>query len=197
MHEIEPYYSWRDRYTAETDELSPFFGNQYNEFAYDKKIYNYFIHPQWDDIESQGLFVKLLFADYEEQFAIIELFGEWNDGIDNDMMLLRRELIDPLLEEGIIHFILIGENVLNFHADLSDYYEELHEELQEDGGWIVGLNFRNHVVEEMERADIPFFIQLRDPFNQVKWRPYKPELLFQNIQNLFSQWLDDGLLKLS
>lgn len=182
---------------AEADKDSPFFGRTYNEFAYDKTIYNYYIHPQWDEIESESLFVKLLFVDYDEQFAIIELFGEWNDGIQNDIMLLRRELIDPLMNLGIVHFILIGENILNFHAEDIDYYQDLHDEILENDGWIVGLNFREHIISEMDRINIPSYIQLREPFDDVKWRPYDPHLLFKNIEELFGQWLEDGLLKLT
>lgn len=197
MHHIEPFYNWRDRYIADQDKLSPFYGRKYNEFEYDQMIYNYYIHPQWDNIDSQGLFVKLLFADYDDQFAIIELFGEWNDAIDNDIMLLRQELIDPLMEEGINQFILIGENVLNFHGSDDSYYEDLQEKLQDENGWIIGINFNNHVVDEMRQYGITNFIQLEPPFDSVKWRPYKPEDIYQNIDNLFSNWLEDGLLKLS
>lgn len=197
MHEIEPFFNWRSKYKAEIDSQSPFYGRTYNEFAYDKMSYNYYIHPQWDEIESEGLFVKLLFADYDESFAIIELLGEWNDAIDNDIMLLRRELIDPLIEEGIHQFILIGENVLNFHGSESDYYQELYDELLENDGWIVGLNFREHVIDEMDEIGIPHYIHVRPPFNEVKWRPYEPDLLHKNIESLFNKWLDDGLLKLS
>ncbi len=196
MHEIEPFYNWRDQYTAEEDNQSPFYQRVYNEFAYDKQIYNFYIHPQWDDIESQGLFVKLLFADYEEQFCVIELFGEWNDGIDNDIMLLRRELIDPLLDQGITKLILIGENVLNFHGSDDSYYQDLSLEIEEQGGWIIGINFRDHVIDEMTKFDIPFYVQLREPFTEVKWRPYHPKDLFSNLELLFGKWLDDGILKL-
>ena len=33
--------------------------------------------------------MKILFADYEQNFAIIELIGEWNDAIENDIMTLE------------------------------------------------------------------------------------------------------------
>ena len=35
MHEIEPYYKWRDDYIAAEDEYSPFYATQYNEFEFD------------------------------------------------------------------------------------------------------------------------------------------------------------------
>jgi len=32
MHEIEPYYKWRDDYIASEDEYSPFYATEYSEF---------------------------------------------------------------------------------------------------------------------------------------------------------------------
>jgi hypothetical protein len=40
MHEIEPYYRWRDDYIAAEDEHSPFYSTEYNEFEFDKQLYN-------------------------------------------------------------------------------------------------------------------------------------------------------------
>ena len=83
---------------------------------------------------STTLFVKILFADYEERFAILEFIGEWNDTLFNDVMTLKRNVIEPLLSEGIERFILIGENVLNFHASDDCYYEEWFDEQTAMGG---------------------------------------------------------------
>ena len=79
MHDIEPFYKWRNYYIASEDEKSPFFGRIYDEFTFKNKIYNYFIHPQWDTIGSPTFYAKSLFVDYEESYAIIELIGEGND----------------------------------------------------------------------------------------------------------------------
>ena len=79
MHTIEPYYAWRNHYVASEDPKSPFFERIYNEMSYHMKIYDHYIHPQWDSIGSQTLFIKILWVDYEEESAIIELLGEWND----------------------------------------------------------------------------------------------------------------------
>jgi hypothetical protein len=43
------------------------------------------------------------------------MMGEWNDCINNDIMFLKRDVIEPMLENGSVKFILVGENVLNFH----------------------------------------------------------------------------------
>ena len=50
-----------------------------SEFEYSNTVYNYYIHPQWDDIGSGTLYMKELYADYENGFAILEFIGEWND----------------------------------------------------------------------------------------------------------------------
>jgi hypothetical protein len=39
MHEIEPYYRWRDDYIASEDALSPFFETKYNEFELNEGLY--------------------------------------------------------------------------------------------------------------------------------------------------------------
>ena len=130
MHEIEPYYKWRDDYIASEDEYSPFYATEYNEFEFDKQIYNYLLHPQWDSFGSNTLYLKVLFVDYDRNYAIIEFIGEWNDAINNDIMLMKRELIDLMVDNGINKFVLIGENVLNFHSSDDCYYEEWFQEVE-------------------------------------------------------------------
>jgi hypothetical protein len=104
MHDIEPHFRWRELYTAEADPRSPFFGRTYSEFEFTHRLYNYYLHPQWDSFGSATLYAKILFADYEEGYVLIELIGEWNDTLHNDIMLLKRNLIDPLMVEGIYKF---------------------------------------------------------------------------------------------
>ena len=65
MHEIEPYFNWRHLYTAEEDPQSPFYKRTYSEFEFSQTVYNYYIHPQWDDFGSRTLYLKILFTDYE------------------------------------------------------------------------------------------------------------------------------------
>ena len=145
MHDIEPYFQWRDAYIASEDERSPLYGRDYDEFYFTNTIYNYYIHPQWDEFGSTTLYLKILYADYEDHYAVIELLGEWNDCIYNDIMTLRREITDLLQEEGISKFILIVENVLNYHAsDDNSYYEEWLDQLTDAGGWIVVVNPLEH-----------------------------------------------------
>ncbi len=184
MYSIEPFYSWRDYYVASEDERSPFFGR--DEFAFDhpKQIYNYIIHPQWDDIGSNTLYVKVLFADYANEFAVIELMGEWNDCIHNDVMYLKRNLIDGMVKNGINKFILLGENVLNFHCSDDCYYEEWLEDVLDEGGWIAAINFRQHVLDEMRQGRLHHYMNFGNGFNNLLWRKLPPVALMKVIDEM-------------
>jgi hypothetical protein len=180
LQHIEPYFNWRHLYAAEEDERSPFYGRTYSEFEFSQTVYNYYIHPQWDDFGSRTLYMKILFTDYEQQYTIIELIGEWNDAIENDIMTLRREVTDELYREGITKFILIAENVLNFHSSNDDYYEEWREQLQDDGGWVVILEMPEQTQYDFKRARLTNYAGLLE-FPQ--WRTLKPELVYQQVDN--------------
>ena len=183
MHNIEPFYNWRYIYVSEEDQLSPFFGRSYSEFEYSQTVYNYYIHPQWDDFGSRTLYLKVLMADYEENYAIIELLGEWNDAVENDIMELKREVLEKLMHEGISKFILVGENVLNYHSDGKEYYEEWYEELNDMNGWAVCLNMPEQTQYDFRKAKLNRFIELMELDN---WRTYKPFHLFKKIDNEIS-----------
>lgn len=180
MQDIEPFYNWRHLYAAEDDELSPFFGREYNEMEYTHTIYNYFIHPQWDDFGARNLYLKILFADYQQRYAIIEMIGEWNDCIENDIMTLKREVIDDMISKGIHKFILIAENVLNFHSSDDCYYEEWEEDIREDGGWVVALNMPEQTESEFRSARLDHYVF---PLESPNWRTYQPSHLFQVVDN--------------
>lgn len=180
MHDIEPYYNWRHLYTAEEDEQSPFYGEQYSEFEFSHTVYNYYIHPQWDEIGSRTLYVKILFTDYELNFCIIELIGEWNDAIENDIQTFKRNIIDWLIARRIFKFILIGENLLNFHSAENDYYEEWHEDISEFGGWIVMLNIPEQTFFDFKKARLTQYISF---LHDENWRVYNPMHFFEKIDN--------------
>ena len=190
MQEIEPFYNWLEYYTSEEDEASPFFGKEYNEFEFTNTIYNYFIHPQWDEFGSATLYLKVLLADYDTGVAIIEFIGEWNDTLYNDIMFLKRDVIDVFIGNGINKFILIGENVLNFHGGDDDYYEEWFDDIGD--GWISAINFREHVEDEMIRTHIDRYVLLGAPFNNLNWRKYKPQLLALFVENIMQKKLSTG-----
>jgi hypothetical protein len=189
MHTIEPYYNWRHLYTVEDDERSPFYGRTYDEFNFTQTIYNYYIHPQWDDFGSRTLYLKIIFADYDHHFAVIELIGEWNDAIENDIMTLKGEVIDKLIDEGISRFILSGENVLNFHSSDSSYYEEWAEDIASSAGWVVVLNMPEQSQYDFRRSRITDYLHLLD---FPVWRTVQPQHLFTAIDNLMLRRLNNG-----
>ena len=181
MQDIEPYDNWNYLYTSENDTLSPFFGREYSEFEFSNTVYNYYIHPLWDEFGSRTLYLKVLIADYDEHYMIIELIGEWNDAIENDIMSLKRDVIDEFLRQGINKFILITENVLNFHSSDDCYYEEWFEEVKEQGGWIVFLNTPEQTQYDFKRAKLDRYVEM---VNLLQWRTMKPDILFSRLDNL-------------
>ena len=187
MQDIEPYYSWSHLYTAAEDELSPFYGRVYSEFEYSNTIYNYYIHPQWDDFGSSTLYVKVLFVDYGIGYAIIEMIGEWNDAINNDIMIIKRDLIDLMIQQGIDKYILIGENVLNFHASDDCYYQEWFDDTEE--GWIVALNFRDYIKEEFNKNSIDYYLVFGGELDEMLWRIHSPNELYDRITEIINHRL--------
>ncbi len=163
---------------------APFYGRQHDEFMYTQKVYNYFIHPQWEFFGSSTLYLKVLFVDYNAGFAIIEFIGEWNDTLHNDIMELKREVIDLLIREGIYKYILITENVYNFHGSDDSYYEEWWDDVKDDGGWVCVLNPLQHVMEEMEQTRLQFYVNFGPDFMMENWRVLKPEHVLKAVELL-------------
>lgn len=180
MQDLEPFYHWRDIYKAEEDENSPFYQREYSEMYYSNTVYNHVIHPQWDEFGSQTLYTKILYADYDGGYAIMELIGEWNDCIDNDIMFLKRDVVEPLMEAGVNKFILIGENVLNIHPDTDDYYAEWFEELED--GWISAINFRPHVLEQLVDFNLDYYFVFGGKLDEFPWRTMNPKQLYAKVE---------------
>lgn len=185
MHSIEPYWNWRNYYTAETDPQSPFFGREYSEFEFTDQIYNHLIHPQWDNMGSATLFIKLLYADYDDSFCVIEMIGEWNDCLYNDIMIFKRNIIDHLIDEGINKFILVGENVLNFHLSDDSYYEEWFDDIEE--GWIALVNFQEHVLRDFEQDNLDQYFVSGGKLNDLNWRTYEPFQMFRKVEDFVNR----------
>ena len=185
MHNIEPHYLWLELYDPSDDPRSPFFMRQYSEFEYTNKIYNFVLHPRWDYFGSETLLLKVLMVNYKRKYAIIELIGEWNDAINNDIMFLKRDVIDPMIEDGIDKFIIIGENVLNFHCSDDSYYEEWRTDIPD--GWIALLSFQDHVMKELDENRISQYFEVEEEFFFIPWRSLKPDMLFKKITQLLSR----------
>lgn len=179
MHEIEPYHNWLKYYDSSTDDRSPFFGKQYNYDVYSETIYGYYIDPAWDYMGSETLYLKLLYTDYEAGYTIIEFIGEWNDAINNDIMELKRNVIEPLVKEGIKKFILIGENIMNFHGSDDCYYEEWFDDVED--GWIAAVSFPDFIQDEFKKYHIDNYINMGGTLQIDKWRTMQPHTFFDVV----------------
>lgn len=173
MHNIEPYYNWLKYYDPAADERSPFYGKEYNLDVYSETIYGYYIDPAWDGFGSETLYLKILYADYQTGFAVIEFIGEWNDAINNDIMTLKRNILELMIAEGINKFILIGENVLNFHGSDDSYYEEWFEEVGD--GWIAAVSFPQFIQDEFRKYYIDQYINMGGTLQIDQWRTLRPQ----------------------
>lgn len=190
MHLILPYENWLRYYDPASDDRSPFYGKEYNMDLYTETIYGYYIDPAWDSFGSPTLYLKILYADYEEGFVIIEFMGEWNDAIENDVMTLKRNFIELLEQEGIRKFILIGENILNFHGSDDSYYEEWFEETDDNEGWIAAVSFPDFIRDEMRRYGIDHFINMDGTLQIDNWRTLHPVRFYELVQQLIQRRLN-------
>ncbi len=189
MHQIEPYFGWNAHYDSSEDQHSPFYGKEYNYDLYSENIYGYYIDPGWDFFGSETLYMKVLYADYVEGFIVIEFIGEWNDAINNDIMHLKRNVVEHILSTGINKFILIGENILNFHGSDDSYYEEWFEEVEDaslsgNQGWVTAICFRDFVEQEMAAYEIDQYINFGGKLQIINWRTMTPKALCSIVEEM-------------
>jgi len=187
MHSLEPFYGWLELYDVEEDDKSPFYGVEHSQFEYKHKVYNYYIHPQWASIGSETLYAKLLFADYENGYAIMELIGEWNDCLLNDIMYLKRKIADKMFDHGIFKYVLCMDKVLNFHGLDSAYYEEWLEDLIEEDGWVACIETQVHVLKEMQKHSLGHYMHIGEELDTINWRKLKPKMLFQKLETIINK----------
>lgn len=188
LHHIEPFFGWLATYSHETDANSPFHQVEHNMFYFDRSINSIPAHPLWDQIGSESLLVKILFADYDKGFAVIELFGEWNDLFENDYKLLGENCLTYLIDQGINQFILICENVFHIYLDRDDYYHALQEELGD--GWISVLRAREEIQEEMEQYQISSYFYWSPVLDEIPWRKLTPFQLYKLVKSRMGYLLD-------
>ena len=85
-----------------------------------------------------------------------------------------------MIEQGISKFILITENVLNFHSSDSEYYEEWNEEIGDQGGWIVAVNMPSQTQYDFHQSKIDRLVHMQEHLN---WRTFQPQHFFQLVDN--------------
>jgi hypothetical protein len=188
MHHIEPFSNWLKYYDSSLDENSPFYEKEYNYDLYSETIYGYYIDPAWDSIGSETLYVKTLYADYEEGFVVLEFIGEWNDTLYNDIMTLKRDFLELLLYKGINKFILIGENIFNFHGSDDLYYEEWFEEVED--GWIAAVSFPDFIQAELKKYGIDQYVNMGGTLQVDNWRTLHPLKFYELVKQLIQRRLD-------
>ncbi len=187
MQDIEPFYNWEKHYVAADDKRSPFYRRTYNLHTYENDIYGYYIHPLWDTIESETLYCKVIFADYQQRYAVVELFGEWNDTLHNDVMFLKRNLVDYMTKEGIDKFILIAENILNFHGSDDEYYAEWFDDVAD--GWIAIVNSREFVEREWRRYRLDSYLNFGGTLLIENWRTLQPAVFYELVKSMIMRRL--------
>jgi F0F1-type ATP synthase gamma subunit len=104
-------------------------------------------------------------------------------------MYLKREIIDSLNKLGITKYLLIGENVLNFHSSDDSYYEEWFDDI--DDGWILAINFQEHVIKEFSNQNIDYYLLFYEEFNDFNWRILTPQKLFYYVNNKITKRLEN------
>ena len=114
--------------------------------------------------------------------------GEWNDTIENDIMILKRDIIDEFISLGINKFILIGENVLNFHSSDDCYYEEWIDDIED--GWVALVNFHQHVISEMQSAGIDQYLVMGGEMEMLDWRSYLPNDFYLKVEGIVTKRLE-------
>jgi len=129
-----------------------------------------------------------LYADYELGFVVIEFIGEWNDAINNDIMTLKRNILELMIKAGINKFILIGENILNYHGSDDCYYEEWFDDVED--GWIAAISFPEFVQDEFRKYHLDSYINMGGPLQIVQWRTLQPLNFFEVVNAIIQRRLN-------
>ena len=103
-------------------------------------------------------------------------------------MMLKRNLVELLLIEGIKKFILIGENVFNFHGSDDLYYEEWFDEVEE--GWITAVNFPDFIQQEFQRYKLDVYINMGGTLQIPHWRTLHPARFVEFVDALIQRRLN-------
>ena len=80
---------------------------------------------------------------------------------------------------------LIFENVLNFHADTDDYYQEWIDDIE---GQIYVINALPHVLDELNNYKLNYMLTYGGRLNEIPWRSFKPD---QILDLLETKYLED------
>ena len=54
-------------------------------------------------------------------------------------------------------------------------------------GWIAAINFREHVLKELNAANLDYYIVWGGELEDINWRTFNPMQLFQIIESLITK----------
>jgi hypothetical protein len=103
-------------------------------------------------------------------------------------MSLKRGLIESLEAAGINKFILIGENVFNFHGSDDCYYEEWFDDVEE--GWIAFVNFPDFLQDEFKKYHIDQYVNMGGTLQIENWRTLHPQRFYDLVKGLIQRRLN-------
>ena len=93
------------------------------------------------------------------------------------------------MHEGIRKFILIGENVFNFHGADELYYEEWFEEVEEQG-WIAAVCFPEFIQQEFRKYRIDQYVNMGGTLQLDQWRTVHPSKFCELVDQLIQRRLN-------
>ena len=109
-------------------------------------------------------------------------------------MFLKRNVIDELSAAGICKYILIGENIFNFHGSDDSYYEEWFDEVEDveehTPGWIAAVSFPDFIQEELKRYGIDRYINMGGTLQISNWRTLHPTAFCEVVDQLIQRRLN-------
>ena len=92
---------------------------------------------------------------------------------------------------GITKYILLGENVFNFHGSDDSYYEEWFDEVEdiegreESGpGWIAAVSFPDFIQDELRKYHIDQYVNMGGTLQVSNWRTLHPTTFFSIVDEL-------------
>jgi len=93
-----------------------------------------------------------------------------------------------LMYKGISKFILIGENIFNFHGSDDLYYEEWFDEVEQ--GWIAAVSFPDFIQQEMMRYKLDHYINMGGTLQIDNWRTLHPAHFCELVDQLIVRRLN-------
>ena len=87
-----------------------------------------------------------------------------------------------LIDKQINQFIIIAENILNFHGSDDEYYAEWFEEVED--GWIAVVGSREHVEQEWKKYHLDYYLNFGGTLHLDNWRTLQPQPFYELVKSL-------------